>query len=248
MGEQQGSLSRSKQTLRFLVVGATGAVGKAVVRYLTSVDVSNQYDINVITVGRHEVPEEYVSNPNKVRQIVIPTLDSMENNTELHQSIGSFIDGACCCLGTTRGTAKSAEQFKKVDVEYVASTAKLAKHHNAKAFGLISAQGASKNLLATDWKILHGLLYSKCKGLAEEHVKNEQFPYTVILRPGLIDRKEDARSSERFAAKLLPTVSTDTLARVMVDNMLRSFDTNKANTSGVVVDVLEMKEIKSSGV
>jgi oxidoreductase len=61
--------------------------------------------------------------------------------------------------------AGSAEAFKKVDQEYVAASAELAKASGAKYYGLVSAQGANPNVWASDLKPFHGLLYTRTKGL-----------------------------------------------------------------------------------
>jgi hypothetical protein len=60
--------------------------------------------------------------------------------------------------------AGSAEQFKKVDYEYVAAAATAAKAAGVPYFGLVSAQGANANVPASDFRLLHPLLYTQTKG------------------------------------------------------------------------------------
>lgn len=60
--------------------------------------------------------------------------------------------------------AGSAEQFKKVDHDYVEKSAELAKAAGARYYGLVSSGGANANLWASDLKPFHGLLYAKTKG------------------------------------------------------------------------------------
>jgi oxidoreductase len=68
---------------------------------------------------------------------------------------------SCCFLQD----AGSAEVFRKVDHDYVAAAAAAAKAAGVPYFGLVSAQGANAAMPASDWKLLHPLLYTRTKGL-----------------------------------------------------------------------------------
>jgi hypothetical protein len=72
-----------------------------------------------------------------------------------------------CCLQD----AGSAEVFKKVDHDYVAAAAAAAKAAGVPYFGLVSAQGANAGMPASDWKLLHPLLYTRTKGLVSSNIK-----------------------------------------------------------------------------
>lgn len=65
-----------------------------------------------------------------------------------------------CCLQV----AGSADAFRKVDYDYVAKSAELAKKANVPHFSLVTAQGANGNVWASDIKLFHGLLYTQTKG------------------------------------------------------------------------------------
>jgi len=132
------------------------------------------------------------------------------------------VQAVFCALGTTRAVAGSAEGFKKVDLTYVASAAQVAKKSGVEQFSLVSATGANAGLWASDWKLFHGLLYSKTKGLAEEAVKKQEFSFTTIVRPGLIDRKDKARGIEKLALKVMPSISSDKIATVMIAEALEN--------------------------
>lgn len=225
----------------FLVVGATGATGKAVLKEL----LSGRSEVGtVVTIGRRNIGDDVRSmiDASKLDEIVVESLDVMSDET-IPQRVMSKgpIDVAFCCLGTTRAAAGSAEAFKKVDVEYVDSAATLAKSCGAKVFGLVSAQGASKNVWASDWKPFHGLLYAKCKGIAEESVIQKGFEHTIIMRPGLLDRQENARFGEKLFKGIMPTIRTSDLARVMINESISKLP---LNTQGDV-KIYEMKEIQS---
>jgi oxidoreductase len=226
--------------LSFLVFGATGATGKAVLQDL----VSGTRDIcNVVVVGRRPLDDDIKSNildVTKVKEVIVDSLDSLNDTTtkqQIQEQVGP-VDIAYCCLGTTRAAAGSADAFRKVDVEYVDISASFAKSCGAKVFGLISAQGANKNLWASDWKPFHGLLYSKCKGLAEECVVKQGFDHTVIMRPGLLDREDKARFGERMFKGILPTLKTRDLARVMITQSIQ------AKSEADKVRIYEMKEMQ----
>jgi hypothetical protein len=67
--------------------------------------------------------------------------------------------------------AGSAEVFRKVDHDYVAAAAAAAKAAGVPYFGLVSAQGANAGVPASDWRLLHPLLYTRTKGLVSHSAK-----------------------------------------------------------------------------
>ena len=60
--------------------------------------------------------------------------------------------------------AGSADAFRKVDLDYVAASARAASAGGVPHFSLVSAQGARAGVWASDLKLFHGLLYMKVKG------------------------------------------------------------------------------------
>lgn len=69
-----------------------------------------------------------------------------------------------CALGTTRADAGSADAFRKVDLDFVAKSAKIAKEKNVPHYSLLTSHGANPNLYANDWMIMQIFLYMKVKG------------------------------------------------------------------------------------
>jgi hypothetical protein len=67
-------------------------------------------------------------------------------------------------------TAGSAEAFKKVDHDYVAAGARLAKAAGVPHFSLVSAQGANHKCPANDFALFHALLYTRTKGLVSRRL------------------------------------------------------------------------------
>jgi oxidoreductase len=226
----------------YLVFGATGAVGSACLSNLLSKDAKDV--ARVVTVGRRRMEE--VDDP-RLSQIIVQSLEGVDTDAEVGSALRGKVDVALCCLGTTRSDAGSAAAFRKVDVEYVGSCARLATAVGVGSFGLVSAQGANKNLWASDLKLFHGLLYAKSKGIAEELVVSANFPSTVILRPGLMRRGPAARFGEKLGAWILPAVDVEQVAKTMIDATTQGAR-SKGGAEEQTVRIMEMRDIMSHSV
>lgn len=160
----------------------------------------------------------------------------------------SGADSVFVALGTTRAVSGSADAFRKVDRDYVGYAATAAKQANVHHFSLVSAQGANASLPATDWKIMHGLLYSKTKGEAEQAVIVAGFPAVTIMRPGLIERGDKARAAEKMYSKIVGSVPASQIASVMIQEAERVHEKRKGEGSGGQgggeVEIFSMAEIK----
>ncbi|KAL4166912.1 hypothetical protein KRP22_012399 [Phytophthora ramorum] len=175
-----------------LVQGATGAVGRDLVAEL----VQSPSCAKVVALTRREIPVTSWG-------AAFPSMDK----------VPADVNAAFSCLGTTRKDAGSAEAFRKVDLEYVAKFAELAKDAGVPYFGLLTASNANKD----SW-----FLYPQTKGEVEESIKQLSFERTSIFRPGLINRGELARTVESIAGYLLPSVTTHAIARGMLVDYERS--------------------------
>ena len=95
------------------------------------------------------------------------------------------------------------EAQRKIDYDLNLALATAARENGVKVLVLISSAGTSAS---------SRLLYSKMKGQLEEAVKELGFPYTVILRPGLlVGERSESRPMEavvRGVAKGLGAIST----------------------------------------
>lgn len=167
-----------------LVLGATGVVGRELVRELCD---SPDYD-EVEAWVRREIG---FSHP-KFRARII----DFEGISDIapHK-----FDEIFCALGTTMKQAGSREAFLRVDVDYVYAAAKWGKAAGVRRFVLVSSPGASEDSLS---------FYLRAKGQIERRVSELGFDSLQIVRPPLIlGERSDARPLERFAAavfKLLP--------------------------------------------
>ncbi len=169
-----------------VVAGGTGLVGS----HLLSSLLNDSFFTQVIAVSRTSLNLE----SSKLTNIIchdFAQLDSLSK--ELKGDI------YFCCLGTTIKTAKTKENFKKIDYDAVVNFAQIAKTSNALKFILISASGASSH---------SSIFYNKTKGQAEEKLKELKMNSLIIFKPGLLmgERKE-MRSAEKFSIELLKMIS-----------------------------------------
>ncbi|MCJ1380128.1 Protein fmp52, mitochondrial [Xylographa soralifera] len=105
----------------------------------------------------------------------------------LSPSPGIFLSA----LGTTRRIAGSFEAQRAIDYDLNLSLAKAAKESGVNVYVLISSAMVSSS---------SSIPYSKIKGDLENEVKKLDFPFTVILKPGLfLGTREDSRPPEAIA-------------------------------------------------
>lgn len=201
--------------MKAVVVGGTGAIGREVVSQLL---VAGKWG-EVVTVGRREVTllDGYTDTSKHTGQLtqVVVDMDKLEEDP----SAKSAMEGAhtvFCALGTTRGVAGSADAFVKVDYEYVAASARLAKSAGVSHFSVVTAQGSSTKAPAFKSALLQGLLYINTKGRAEEAVRNCGFDRVSIFRPGMLDRGDMLRPMEKFALKLMSSIKVSDVAKIMI--------------------------------
>ena len=166
--------------MKALVIGATGATGKDLVKQLCQ---DSDFDeIDIFVRRRSDFHHE------KVKAHLVD-FDHPEEWKHLVKG-----DVAFSCLGTTLKSAGSKENQKVIDYDYQFNFAKAAKENNVQDYILVSAYGASP-----DSKIF----YSRIKGELEEAVKNLHFPKTTIFKPGMLERKNTDRNGEVFGLKII---------------------------------------------
>ena len=126
-----------KTHFKALVIGGTGATGRSVIGELLK---SPCWEV-VKTIARREInegslPEEYRGKVD-ISKLKHETVDDLSN---MNSKQFEGMDFVFCSLGTTREISGSAENFLKVDYEYVKTTAVLAKAAGVKHFSLVTAQ------------------------------------------------------------------------------------------------------------
>ena len=84
-----------------------------------------------------------------------------------------------------------------MDLKYVHQVAELAKTARAPYFGLLTSQGANKD----SW-----FLYPQTKGEVEDKVQQLQFDRLSVFRPGMLQRGELLRGTEKMFGWMIPGV------------------------------------------
>eukprot|EP00002_Diphylleia_rotans_P004689 TRINITY_DN1359_c0_g2_i2.p1 TRINITY_DN1359_c0_g2~~TRINITY_DN1359_c0_g2_i2.p1 ORF type:complete len:247 (+),score=52.67 TRINITY_DN1359_c0_g2_i2:74-814(+) len=190
-------MTDAQRPLKAVVFGATGAVGKWVVHELLS---SSKFSQVVTVTRRYASYPGYESADGKsVHPKLVQVVADYENLSAVADQFNGA-DAAFCCLGTTRAQAGSAEAFRKVDLDYVVSSAKVSHEKNIKHYSLVSAINADANSM---------LLYPQTKGEAEEEIKKIGFPQLSIYRPAGLGEAERSvsRPMERISLALVCATS-----------------------------------------
>lgn len=192
--------------MKAIVIGATGAVGKDLVKELLS---RREYE-KIITFTRR--PLDIKSE--KIESYII---DFDRPSDWAHLVKGDVLFSA---LGTSLKQAGSKEAQYRIDHDYQLSFAKAARENGVPHVVLVSSLGADRS---------SSFFYMKLKGLIERDVEALQFPQLSILRPPSLIRKHAKRPAETVSVKLfqlanalglfktMAPVPTEAVARKMAD-------------------------------
>ena len=166
--------------MKALIIGATGATGKDLVKSLLQ---DAFYSEVVIFVRR-------------TCGIAHPNLKEIITNFDKPEEVAQFINGDVLfsCLGTTLKAAGSKGKQWHVDYEIPLQFAETAKRNGVSHMVLLSAYGAS----ATS-----RVFYSKLKGKLEDAISELDFYNYIVFRPGLLLRKDTDRAGERIGVALI---------------------------------------------
>lgn len=194
--------------LRVLILGATGAVGREVLKQA----LANERITIVIAPTRRPLPaHSKLQNP--VIDFAQPPLDA-----DWWQ-----VDAIICALGTTLKVAGSQAAFTVVDRDLPILFARQAQAHGATRFALNSSLGAS----------LTGNFYLRTKAEAEAGIRALNYPQYTIVRPSLIDtHRQQSRPGEalgllvaRALKPLIPkryrAVKAEVIAHALLESVLR---------------------------
>ena len=166
--------------LHALILGATGATGKELVKEL--LNNPNFYKISVF--GRR-VPDIYNKKLFKYK------IDFSELNKIKKLLSGDILFSA---LGTTLKQAGGKKQQFLVDYTYQYEFAKIAVENGTKNYSLVSSTGADKNSF---------FFYPKIKGELEESIKKLPFNKIQIFQPPTLIRQPAlARKEEKIGIKV----------------------------------------------
>jgi uncharacterized protein YbjT (DUF2867 family) len=146
-----------------LVVGATGAVGKALVYQL----IEDKNYARILILSR----KPFTIKHHKLTVVMVDFDKLADYAAEM------LIDDVYCCLGTTIKVAGSKEVFYKIDHDYVVDVARICKQNGAYQFILVTAMGANAN---------SSIFYNKVKGETEQHVAALNYDTFITVRPSLL--------------------------------------------------------------
>ena len=211
-----------------LIAGSTGLVGSELLKMLI-----DSVDYNFIHVlNRRKI--NYDSS--KVTEHVINYDNLAKFNPDDH------VDHVFCCFGTTIKKAKTKENFRKVDFDYVVELAKKSNSLGATRFLVVSALGANPK---------SGIFYNRVKGEMEKALQDLDFSHLYIFRPSLLmGYREENRTGEKTAQAIYKVINplfvgklkkykginAANVAKGMVETAIHSNETYKIFESNEIQD------------
>lgn len=212
--------------MKALVSGATGLVGKELVKLL--LEDTTFEEVTVYVRG----PFPIVHSKLKVVTGQLHELSSRRDDLRA--------DVYFSCLGTTIKKAGSQENFRKVDFHGVIAFGRVAAAHKSKKLIVVSASGANS---------LSGIFYSRVKGETEKSLKDLSLSSLVIFRPGLlVGDREEKRPGEkigiesfRFLSKLIPEKISKKLGTDVHQLAVRMISEARSSSTGL--QIIESQDI-----
>lgn len=174
------------QANKAAIFGATGLVGRALVRELD--DDSSFEEIQIYGRRPFSGSTTQKSINYQIDFARLPEELQFLNATHLF-----------CALGTTKKKAGSREAFWEVDFNYVRKIARLAQMIGVRCFSVVSSMGSDPNSFS---------FYLRTKGELEQELLKIPFLQLHIFRPSvLIGKRDESRSGETATAKILEMAS-----------------------------------------
>ena len=165
-----------------VIIGATGAVGKEILKEILADNFYNK----VYILGRESIGK--LGDEERLTKIIVD-FENLNFDTSILEDADVFAS-----LGTTIKIAGSKENQRKIDVDYTVNFSKLCEG-KVRSFNVVSAIGAnskSKNF------------YNSLKGELEDKLKVMNLGVLRIFQPSLLISK---RSDNRFLEELFMKVS-----------------------------------------
>ena len=171
--------------LHALVLGASGATGRELVKLLLDDSNLNQVSIFVRTVPK-------ISD----KKLTIHKIDFTKLNEYKDLIKGDILFSA---LGTTKKDAGGKKEQYLVDYTYQYEFAKMASENGVANYSLVSSTGANTKSL---------FFYPRIKGLLEEAIKKLNFKKIDIFQPPMLIRQPDLiRAGEKSGIKFLNAIN-----------------------------------------
>jgi len=164
--------------LNAVVIGATGLIGKSLVKQLLNSEYYNKITILVRTWNDFSHP----------KLEVIPVNFNDRNELKQKLPMGNTI---FCCIGTTQKKVKGdKEAYRKIDFDIPVNIAQLGIEKGYRQYILVSAVDANSQ---------SSNFYLRLKGQVEEAISKLPFEAISIFRPSiLIGKRKEKRFGERI--------------------------------------------------
>ena len=166
-----------------VIIGATGAVGKEILKEILADNFYNK----VYILGRESIGK--LGDEERLTKIIVD-FENINFDTSILEDADVFAS-----LGTTIKIAGSKENQRKIDVDYTVNFSKLCEG-KVRSFNVVSAIGAnskSKNF------------YNSLKGELEDKLKVMNLGVLRIFQPSLlISKRDDKRFLEELFMKVSP--------------------------------------------
>ncbi len=191
------------QKIRALVCGHTGATGKALLDTL----IASPYCESVVAVGRRE--NEAHKNSPKLTQHIVPNMLEIGS---VDSDIAKGCNVAFCAIGTPfNDVFKKSKQdsYRAVDFGITTEFAKFARSAGVDFFATISGDGIDKE--SNSNKNMY-----RVKKDVEDLVQTLGFERVAFIRPGFLNRGEDATWTERLMLPGIFGIPVDKVAKSMI--------------------------------
>lgn len=178
------------KAISLLLVGATGAVGQALLRQA----LAEKRITRIVAPTRRPLGDEFSGQAKLLNPVI--AFDALSGDAPWWK-----VDAVACTLGTTIKVAGSEAAFAAIDRDLPITVGRLAYQAGATRYALNSSLGASAR----------GGFYLRTKAEAEQGIIDIGFASTTIVRPSLIDtERQAARPGEQagllFARVLRPLI------------------------------------------
>ena len=214
-------------TYKAIVIGATGAVGTALVRELLASDQCT----GVVIALRRAV--DTFGTPEKLTTTLVD-MDHLERDIT---AAAAGCDAAFCTMGVGQPTKVPKDELWRVDVEYAAAFARGCRAAGVRSISLLSSVGAKLGAKAH---------YFHVKGSAEKAVTDPGFDRVSLFRPSVIATPE-ARygTGDRILQWTMPKMSwmlPKRLHEVRVDELARAMRLNAERPASAKIEVLHYSD------
>lgn len=174
-----------------VVIGSTGLIGRELCELLAESSTYSQ----VLAIVRNA---QTWKNP-KIKNVQFDFVHWSDLESQLQGFIGLSTCDGFCALGTTIAKAKTQDNFRKIDLDYVIAFANSLNVVKAQRYFVVSAMGADIN---------SSVFYNQVKGEMENQVKTLFRGHSCFVRPSLlIGNRKEFRLGERLAISLTPIIN-----------------------------------------